>query len=230
MKAGVNIELPEPDCYLHLVELVRKGVLKESQLDELVAPMLLVEVPAGPVRRSRTWIPTRPRAIVGCDANRELALQAARETITLLKNESNLRRSTRRSSRPSRSSGRTPTASLLGGYSGVPKHDVTVLEGIQAKVGKRVKVLYSEGCKITIGGSWQQDEVVASDPEEDRKQIAEAVKVAKKADVDRAGDRRQRADLARSLGVEAHGRPRAAWNSSAARKNWSRRWSLPASR
>ena len=31
VKAGVNIELPEPDCYLHLVELVRKGVLKESR-------------------------------------------------------------------------------------------------------------------------------------------------------------------------------------------------------
>ena len=40
VKAGVNIEFPEPDCYLHLVELVRKKVLKESQLDELVAPML----------------------------------------------------------------------------------------------------------------------------------------------------------------------------------------------
>ena len=40
VKAGVNIELPDPDCYLHLVELVRKGVLKESELDELVAPML----------------------------------------------------------------------------------------------------------------------------------------------------------------------------------------------
>ena len=24
VQAGVNIELPEPDCYLHLVELVRK--------------------------------------------------------------------------------------------------------------------------------------------------------------------------------------------------------------
>ncbi len=25
VKAGVNIEFPEPDCYLHLVELVRKS-------------------------------------------------------------------------------------------------------------------------------------------------------------------------------------------------------------
>ena len=73
--------------------------------------------------------------------------------------------------------------SLLGGYSGVPKHDVSVLDGIKAKVGGRAEVLYSEGCKITIGGNWNQDEVVPSNPEEDRKQIAEAVEVAKRADV-----------------------------------------------
>jgi beta-glucosidase len=72
---------------------------------------------------------------------------------------------------------------LLGGYSSVPKHNVTVLEGIQAKVGKQVKVLYSEGCKITVGGSWNEDAVVSSDPAEDRRQIAEAVRVARKADV-----------------------------------------------
>ena len=47
----------------------------------------------------------------------------------------------------------------------------------------RINVLYHEGCKITIGGSWQQDEVVPSDPAEDRKSIAEAVKVAQQADV-----------------------------------------------
>jgi beta-glucosidase len=50
-------------------------------------------------------------------------------------------------------------------------------------LGKRAKVLYSEGCKITIGGTWNEDKVVASDAEEDRKAIAEAVKVAKQADV-----------------------------------------------
>src|SRR5262249_4943554 len=33
VKAGVNIELPEPDCYLHLTDLVKKGELKEKELD-----------------------------------------------------------------------------------------------------------------------------------------------------------------------------------------------------
>ena len=58
-----------------------------------------------------------------------------------------------------------------------------MLSGIRERAGNALKVLYHEGCKITIGGSWQQDEVVPSDPEEDRKSIAEAVKVAQQADV-----------------------------------------------
>src|SRR5690606_14999789 len=37
--------------------------------------------------------------------------------------------------------------------------------------------------KITQGGSWNQDEVVPADPEEDRRMIAEAVEVARRADV-----------------------------------------------
>jgi beta-glucosidase len=182
VEAGINIELPDPDCYLHLQELVEKGRLKESQLDELVAPMLLWKFEMG-LFDDPYVDPDEADRIVGCDAHRELALAAARDTITLLKNENNLAPLGLDGIRSIAVIGPNAHRSLLGGYSGVPKHNVTVLEGIQQKVGKRVKVLYSEGCRITIGGSWNQDEVVPSDPEEDRKQIAEAVKVAKKADV-----------------------------------------------
>jgi len=72
---------------------------------------------------------------------------------------------------------------LLGGYSGRPAYFTSVLEGIRAKVGDRVKVPYAEGCKITVGGSWNQDLVTRSNPEDDRKLIEEAVEVASKADV-----------------------------------------------
>ncbi|MFZ1289343.1 MAG: glycoside hydrolase family 3 C-terminal domain-containing protein, partial [Melioribacteraceae bacterium] len=44
-------------------------------------------------------------------------------------------------------------------------------------------IVYSEGCKITIGGSWNEDAVVPSDPEEDIKLIQEAVNVAEKSDI-----------------------------------------------
>ena len=71
---------------------------------------------------------------------------------------------------------------LLGGYSGQPRHVSTVLEGIRKRVGEHVEVLHHEGCKITIGGSWWQDEVLPSDPAEDRKSIKAAAEVAKRAD------------------------------------------------
>jgi len=72
---------------------------------------------------------------------------------------------------------------LLGGYSGRPKFYTSLLEGIRSKVGDRVQVPYCEGCKITVGGSWNQDLVTPSYPEDDRKQMQEAVKVAQQADV-----------------------------------------------
>jgi beta-glucosidase len=181
VKAGVNMELPEPDCYLHLVELVRKGVLKESQLDELIAPMLLWKFKLG-LFDDPYVDPDEADRIVGSDQNRNLALQGARETITLLKNDGNVVPVNLNSIRKIAVIGPNANRSLLGGYSGVPKHNSTVLEGIKARVGNKAEVVYGEGCKITIGGSWNQDEVVPSKPAEDQKQIAEAVQVARDAD------------------------------------------------
>lgn len=183
VRAGVNIELPEPDCYLHLVELVKKRVLKESQLDALVAPMLHWKFKMG-LFDDPYVNPEEADRVVGCDAHRQLALRAARETITLLKNEGGIAPLNVSELKSIAVIGPNANRSLNGGYSGVPKHDVTVLEGIKARVGDRVKVLYSEGCRITAdGGSWQRDEVLPSDPDEDRRQIGEAVEVAKRADV-----------------------------------------------
>jgi beta-glucosidase len=182
VKAGVNIELPEPDCYLHLVELVKKGVLKERELDELVAPMLFWKFELG-LFDDPYVDPELAAKIVGSEANRELALAAAHETITLLKNENDLLPLNAKKLKSIAVIGPNANRGLLGGYSGVPNHNVTVLDGIKAKVGTEVEVLYSEGCKITVGGSWNIDPVTPSDPEEDRRQIAEAVEVAKQADV-----------------------------------------------
>jgi beta-glucosidase len=182
IKAGVNIELPEPDCYLHIQDLVREGKLKESELDDLVAPMLHWKFELG-LFDDPYVDPDKADKIVGCDANRKLAYQAACETITLLKNEKNLLPLNVKKLKTVAVIGPNANHSLLGGYSGIPKHNTTVLDGIKAKLGGKVKVVYSAGCKITKGGSWTIDEVVPSNPAEDRKMIKDAVKTAKKADV-----------------------------------------------
>ena len=182
VRAGVNIEFPEPDCYLHLVELVHKGVLKEAQLDELVAPMLFWKFKMG-LFDDPYVNPDEAARLVGSEKNRKLALQAARETITLLKNTNNLVPLNPSKIKSIAVIGPNADRELLGGYSGRPKFYTSLLEGIRSKVGDRVQVPYCEGCKITVGGSWNQDLVTPSQPEEDRKLIQEAVKVAQQADV-----------------------------------------------
>ena len=182
VRAGVNIELPEPDCYKHLVELVREGTLTESELDELVRPLLAQKFQMGLFDEPYVD-PAEAERVVGCEAHQQLALTAARQTITLLKNEGGVAPLDLKQIKTLAVIGPNADRELLGGYSGRPKRISTVLSGIRDRVGGQLEVLYHEGCKITLGGSWAQDEVLPSDPVEDRRSIAEAVEVAKRADV-----------------------------------------------
>ena len=182
VKAGVNIELPDPDCYLNLVELVKEGSLEESELDELIAPMLYWKFEMGLFDDPYTD-PEEADRVVGCAAHNQLALEAAHEAIILLQNQNQTVPLDKNRIKTLAVIGPNGNRPLLGGYSGVPKYTVSVFDGIKEKVGDSMNVVFSEGCKITVGGSWQIDEVVASDPAEDIRQIAEAVEVAKTADV-----------------------------------------------
>jgi beta-glucosidase len=112
---------------------------------------------------------------------RALARRAAQETMILLKNEGAVL-----PLRPDKTIaviGPNGDRQLLGGYSGTPRYYTTVLQGIKERVGDDGTVLYSEGCKITVGGSWAEDRVTLPDPEEDRQSIVRAVATAQKADV-----------------------------------------------
>ncbi len=182
VRAGVNIELPDPDCYLHLVDLVRTGALQESQLDDLVAPLLRYKFQLG-LFEDPYVDPAAAERIVGCAANQQLALHAAREAITLLKNEGGLLPLDPEKYKQIAVIGPNANRELLGGYSGKPARFSTVLDGIRAQAGPGVTVTHAEGCQITIGGSWNQDAVVPSDPVADARQIAEAVTVAQSADI-----------------------------------------------
>lgn len=182
IKAGVNIELPEPDCYLNIVELVNEGAIKEEMLDELVGPMLYWKFKMG-LFDDPYLDPEEAERISGSDENRKIALRGAQEVLTLLKNDNNLLPLNPNKTKKLAVIGPNANCSLLGGYSGSPKVNVSILQGIQDKVGDSIEVVYSEGCKITVGGRWEEDAVVLPTLENDRKAIAEAVEVAKDADV-----------------------------------------------
>ncbi len=182
VKAGVDIELPDPDCYLHLIELVREGVISESLIEDRIRPMLAAKFRLG-LFEDPYVDPAQAERTVRDPAHRELALEAGRKTITLLKNAGGLLPLETKRIRTIAVIGPNADRQMLGGYSGVPLHYTSVLQGIRDRVGTSVRVVYHEGCKITIGGSWTQDDVTPSNPAEDRAGIAEAVKAAAEADV-----------------------------------------------
>jgi beta-glucosidase len=182
VEAGVNIELPDVDCYPNLVQLVNEGKVAESLIDELTGAMLKYKFILG-LFEDPYVNPEDVQAELKLEKDRTLALKAAQQTITLLKNDDEFLPLDLKKKKTIAVIGPNADRIMLGGYSGTPKYYTTVLKGIKEKVGANAEVLYSEGCKLTIGGSWNDDEVIFADPEENKKLIAEAVEVAKKSDV-----------------------------------------------
>jgi beta-glucosidase len=76
------------------------------------------------------------------EQERALALRAARETITLLKNEHDLLPLHLKKDSTIAVIGPNADRLLLGGYSETPKYYVSVLEGIRDRAGRELKFIY----------------------------------------------------------------------------------------
>jgi beta-xylosidase len=183
LEAGVDIELPEPLVYPNLIQLVKDGKIPAATIDRAVARNLRAKFLLG-LFEDPYVDPERTVAITNSQAHRELAAEAARRSIVLLKNQNNLLPLDRSKLKTLAVIGPNAAKVHLGGYSDSPGRGVSVLDGVKQKIEPQVKVVYAEGCKITKeGGNWFADTSHLSDEADDRKLIAEAVETAKAADV-----------------------------------------------
>ena len=179
-KAGVDIDMPDGESYALLPRALAQGSIAQAEIDAAVRRMLRLKFMAGLFEESPADA-TRAVAITDNAEARALALEAARKSVVLLKNDGVL---PLRADRLKTLAVIGPNAARidLGGYSNVPNHAVTVLDGIRAKLGDRVNVVSAEGVQLTDSGNWYEDEVVLSDPQRNRERIREAVQVAQGAD------------------------------------------------
>jgi beta-glucosidase len=183
INAGVDAELPDPDCYPELLRLVREGKVSESALDRAVARNLRAKFLLG-LFENPYVDPERAARVTNSQEHRALAAEMARRSITLLKNENNLLPLDRSRLKSVAVIGPNAARAHLGGYADDPGRGVSVLQGITDKVGGRIKINYAEGCKITKeGGDWWADTSHLSDPAEDARLIAQAVEAARASDV-----------------------------------------------
>jgi beta-glucosidase len=183
--SGVEIELGR--CFRHLGQAVENGSIPLQALDAAVVKILRVKFQLG-LFENPFVDEEQAVEITNCAEHKALALEAARKSIVLLKNEAGLLPLDASKLHSLAVIGPNAGAIRLGGYSGDPGCGVSVLDGIRQKVGKALQVLFAEGCGLTQGEGtasqlWVADEVLASDPAQDDRLIAQAVQVAGEAEV-----------------------------------------------
>ena len=180
LHAGVDMDLPEGDTYKTLVDSVKAGRVSVKEIDTAVRRILTLKFQAGLFEHPFADADAAD-ALTGNAEARALALKAAQRSIVLLKNDGVLPLSTDKM-KTLAVIGPNANVARLGGYTGVPRQTVNVLEGIRAKVGGKVKIVFAQGVKITDSDDWWADTVKLADPAENEKLIKEAVKVASGAD------------------------------------------------
>lgn len=177
LKAGLDIELPETQCYGdRLLAAVREGKIDEAVIDLSVERHLAVKFALG-IFKNPIIPEVREADQFETPEQRNMAREAARRTMVLLKNEGDILPLKKDIGSiavigPNAAS----TRNLLGDYAysaHVNRAEdavriVSVLDGIKAAVSSGTKINYAEGCTI-LG--------------QDRSGIPEAVKAAEESDV-----------------------------------------------
>jgi beta-glucosidase len=183
---GVQYEFPQANCYKYLPELLKKGRVRLADIDKAVSQVLELKFRLGLFENPYVDLKTAV-SLSRARATRELALKAAHESIVLLKNEKLLPLSKNKYKKIA-VIGPCAKDVFFGGYAGEPYQKVSLLEGIRGKVGKKTEVLFAQGCRLTTNHTipffnWKGDEIKFPSGEENMKLIAEAVRVAGKAEI-----------------------------------------------
>src|SRR5205085_5602864 len=154
--AGIDMSMVPSDYSFadHLIALVKEGKVPMARIDEAVRRILRVKFELGLFENA---LPNPAlKASIGTYAARAVSLQAARESLTLLKNTNGLLPLAR--DRKVLVTGPTANSlvSLNNGWTYVwqgseeslyPKDRPTILQAIEAQVGKRLR--YEPGTRIT---------------------------------------------------------------------------------
>ncbi|MEI9852314.1 MAG: glycoside hydrolase family 3 N-terminal domain-containing protein [Sphingomonas sp.] len=181
LDTGVDFETPDGEAYNTLPALIRAGKVSADQVDESVRRILTMKFQAGLFEDPYVDVKAAARKTGTPDAV-ALAREAARQAMVLLKNDRGLLPLDPSKIERLAVIGTHAKDTPIGGYSDIPTHVVSVLEGMQAEGKGRFQVDYAEGVRLTRERIWAQDEVHPVDEATNDELRAEALEVARNAD------------------------------------------------
>ena len=188
VEAGLNVRCTfrSPESFVYpLRELVKEGGLSEELINDRVRDILRVKFLVGLFDSPyQTDLAGADKEVEKAE-NEAIALQASRESIVLLKNESELLPLDINQIKRIAVCG--PNADeegyALTHYGPLAVDVTTVLEGIQAKVEGRAEVVYTKGCEL-VDAHWPESELIDYPlTAEEQAEIDRAVKNARQSDV-----------------------------------------------
>lgn len=144
-KAGLDVDLPRIRSYKQLIEAVRNGSIKESELDVNVRRILRVKFESGLFENPYVKEDAAERLQDAAEF-RQLARRAARQSIILLKNQN---RVLPLNYKKIAVIGPNADVLQLGGYSASGVKGNTPLQGIRQALGKSTEIVYAKGCGLT---------------------------------------------------------------------------------
>jgi beta-glucosidase len=147
IEAGLDMELPDIEHYGEpLLEAVREGPVLSAAVDAAVKNVLRAKFKLG-LFENPYVNPEKAEAQSNSSEHRQLARQAAREAIVLLRNKKDLL-PLKKDITSIAVLGPNADSAQPGGYSGFGMKIVTVFEGIKNKVGPATQIQYAKGCEV----------------------------------------------------------------------------------
>ena len=151
VKAGTDLNCGDT-YYPHLIEAVNKGLITEEEIDTSVKRLLLARMKLGMFDPEKEVKYAQiPLDVVDCEKHRLLALESARKSMVLLKNENDVLPFSKDVKKIAVIG---PNADndeiLLGNYNGYPSVRITPLKGIREKLPD-AEVKYAQGCRLAEG-------------------------------------------------------------------------------
>lgn len=149
--------------YKHLFTSYKEGLIEEADLDRALRRVLKARFKLGmfddPAHVVYAGIPYN---VLSCRAHKQLAREAARQSLVLLKNDGVLPLRSKATRLAVVGPNADSKLSLLGNYNGTPSESYTVLEGLRKYLGEDAPIIYAEGCHIVDDNDERYAEAVAA--------------------------------------------------------------------